>query len=47
MVGDDINSDVHAAQKCGMKGVLVKTGKFRYVSFKSFKLLSLKDLIFS
>ncbi|PRD24604.1 UNVERIFIED_CONTAM: Lhpp [Trichonephila clavipes] len=29
MVGDDINSDVHAAQKCGMKGVLVKTGKFR------------------
>ncbi|CAL1274784.1 unnamed protein product [Larinioides sclopetarius] len=29
MVGDDINSDVHAAQKCGLKGVLVKTGKFR------------------
>ncbi|XP_054716449.1 phospholysine phosphohistidine inorganic pyrophosphate phosphatase-like [Uloborus diversus] len=29
MIGDDMNSDVHAAQKCGMKGVMVKTGKFR------------------
>lgn len=29
MIGDDINSDVHAAQKCGLRGVLVKTGKFR------------------
>nr|XP_042895631.1 phospholysine phosphohistidine inorganic pyrophosphate phosphatase [Parasteatoda tepidariorum] len=33
MVGDDISSDVHAAQKCGMKGVLVRTGKFRHVMF--------------
>ncbi|MCL4121700.1 UNVERIFIED_CONTAM: hypothetical protein GTU68_037258 [Idotea baltica] len=28
MVGDDINSDVGGAQKCGIRGVLVKTGKF-------------------
>ena len=29
MIGDDINSDVGGAQRCGMRGVLVKTGKFR------------------
>lgn len=29
MIGDDIQSDVHGAQRCGMRGVLVKTGKFR------------------
>lgn len=29
MVGDDIISDVGAAQKVGMAGVLVRTGKFR------------------
>lgn len=28
MVGDDIESDVLAAQRCGMTGVLVKTGKY-------------------
>ncbi|TJZ54460.1 HAD-IIA family hydrolase [Streptomyces piniterrae] len=28
MVGDDIESDVLAAQRCGITGVLVKTGKF-------------------
>jgi HAD superfamily hydrolase (TIGR01458 family) len=28
MVGDDINSDVLAAQAVGMQGVLVRTGKF-------------------
>ncbi|KAK4295250.1 hypothetical protein Pmani_032178 [Petrolisthes manimaculis] len=28
MVGDDISSDVEGAQKCGMRGVLVRTGKF-------------------
>ena len=28
-VGDDIYSDVHGAQRCGMQGILVKTGKFR------------------
>lgn len=28
MVGDDIVSDVGGAQKCGMRGVLVRTGKF-------------------
>lgn len=35
MVGDDINSDVHAAQKCGMRGVLVKTGKFRPIDMEN------------
>ena len=31
MVGDDIENDVGGAQKCGMRGVLVRTGKYRYV----------------
>jgi HAD superfamily hydrolase (TIGR01458 family) len=31
MVGDDIDSDVGGAQLLGMKGALVKTGKFRQV----------------
>ncbi|KAK9502027.1 hypothetical protein O3M35_012637 [Rhynocoris fuscipes] len=29
MVGDDIESDIGGAQACGMRGVLVRTGKFR------------------
>lgn len=29
MVGDDIESDIGGAQRAGMKGVLVKTGKYR------------------
>ncbi|MFF7414000.1 TIGR01458 family HAD-type hydrolase [Streptomyces lydicus] len=29
MVGDDIESDVLAAQRCGITGVLVRTGKFQ------------------
>ncbi|WP_455203344.1 TIGR01458 family HAD-type hydrolase [Kaarinaea lacus] len=29
MIGDDIRTDVDAAQKLGIKGVLVRTGKFR------------------
>ncbi len=29
MIGDDIESDVGGAQRCGMKGILVRTGKFR------------------
>jgi HAD superfamily hydrolase (TIGR01458 family) len=29
MVGDDIESDVSAAKRLGMRGVLVRTGKFR------------------
>jgi ribonucleotide monophosphatase NagD (HAD superfamily) len=29
MVGDDIRSDVQAAMTVGMRGVLVRTGKFR------------------
>ncbi len=29
MIGDDINSDVGGAQRAGLKGALVKTGKFQ------------------
>ena len=29
MIGDDIVSDVGGAQKCGIQGVLVRTGKYR------------------
>jgi HAD superfamily hydrolase (TIGR01458 family) len=29
MIGDDILTDVQGAQRCGMKGILVKTGKYR------------------
>ena len=29
MVGDDLEGDVLAAQRCGLAGVLVRTGKFR------------------
>ena len=29
MIGDDIRGDVHGAQDAGLKGVLVRTGKFR------------------
>ncbi len=29
MIGDDVDTDIGAAQKLGMTGVLVKTGKFR------------------
>lgn len=29
IVGDDIRSDIEGAQNCGIRGVLVKTGKFR------------------
>jgi HAD superfamily hydrolase (TIGR01458 family) len=28
MVGDDIETDIGGAQRCGMQGILVKTGKF-------------------
>jgi HAD superfamily hydrolase (TIGR01458 family) len=29
MVGDDLEADVAGAQRCGLRGVLVRTGKFR------------------
>ena len=29
MIGDDIVSDVGGAQDCGIRGVEVRTGKFR------------------
>jgi HAD superfamily hydrolase (TIGR01458 family) len=35
MVGDDLENDVLAAQRCGLTGVLVRTGKFRQESLDS------------
>ncbi len=35
MIGDDIITDVGGAQKLGMKGILVKTGKYREDAAKS------------
>ncbi|HMK16472.1 MAG TPA: TIGR01458 family HAD-type hydrolase, partial [Methanomicrobiales archaeon] len=29
MVGDDIETDIGGAQRCGIQGILVRTGKFR------------------
>ncbi|XP_071826080.1 haloacid dehalogenase-like hydrolase domain-containing protein 2 isoform X2 [Apostichopus japonicus] len=29
MIGDDVTGDIEGAQKIGMKGILVKTGKYR------------------
>jgi ribonucleotide monophosphatase NagD (HAD superfamily) len=29
MIGDDIVGDVGAAQRCGIRGIQVRTGKFR------------------
>ena len=29
MIGDDVEADVAGAQRCGLRGVLVRTGKFR------------------
>lgn len=34
MVGDDLHSDVLAAQRAGLTGVLVRTGKFREVTLE-------------
>ena len=31
MVGDDVVNDVGGAKGCGMKGILVRTGKYRSV----------------
>jgi len=37
MVGDDIDSDVGGAQQLGIRGCLVKTGKFRQAYFEQSK----------
>lgn len=33
MIGDDLESDALGGQSCGLKGVLVRTGKFRAEAF--------------
>jgi HAD superfamily hydrolase (TIGR01458 family) len=35
MIGDDIVSDVLAAERAGLRGVLVRTGKFREADLQS------------
>jgi len=29
MIGDDVRDDIDGSQKAGLKGILVKTGKYR------------------
>ena len=33
MIGDDIVNDVGGSKACGLKGVQVRTGKYRYVLY--------------
>lgn len=35
MIGDDIEVDVGGAQRAGLKGILVRTGKFREADLQS------------
>lgn len=52
MIGDDIESDVNAAQKLGIKGCLVRSGKYRaerdepHANIRPFKYVNnLKELV--
>jgi HAD superfamily hydrolase (TIGR01458 family) len=38
MIGDDITTDIGGAKKCGMQGILVRTGKFRQETLDSAEL---------
>lgn len=40
MIGDDLINDVGGAQNCGMRGLQVRTGKYRSVSVCMFVCLS-------
>ena len=44
MIGDDIVSDVGGAQACGIRGVQVRTGKYRY--HEAFFILYVRHAIF-
>jgi len=35
MIGDDIETDVGGAQRAGIRGILVRTGKFREADLQS------------
>ncbi|MDD1713260.1 MAG: TIGR01458 family HAD-type hydrolase [Methanoregulaceae archaeon] len=35
MIGDDVVTDIGGAKKCGMQGILVRTGKFRPETLKT------------
>ncbi|WP_024787367.1 MULTISPECIES: TIGR01458 family HAD-type hydrolase [unclassified Lebetimonas] len=49
MIGDDIESDITGAKKCGIKTVLVKTGKFKKNDLKKakpdFLIESIKEIV--
>lgn len=34
MIGDDLVNDIGGAQQVGMKGVQVRTGKYRLVNYR-------------
>ena len=36
MIGDDLHNDIYGAQKLKIKGILVKTGKYRSESIKDY-----------
>jgi len=35
MIGDDIISDVGGAQACGIRGIQVRTGKYRFTVLRN------------
>ena len=37
MIGDDLINDIGGAQSCGMRGVLVRSGKYRWVFMELLK----------
>ena len=45
MVGDDLVNDVGGAQKCGLMGILVRTGKYRYTLHLSLLTHSIKSFV--
>lgn len=46
MIGDDLVNDVGGAQRCGIKGVQVRTGKYRLVNVPSSHSHALLKLIY-
>lgn len=42
MIGDDLVNDVGGAQHCGIKGVQVRTGKYRSVMLTIHKYLQMR-----
>ena len=47
MVGDDIISDIKGAQECGIRGIQVRTGKYRYYNIHKDNLSTVNQNILS